>query len=80
MEIGDSINLCCVLRMSDGKGQGGEEEEYWNASVAKGFSWEEGDDTIGMPDLRYTLAEQCVFITQMIDSSIFFLHDHPPSL
>jgi len=37
--------------MSDGKGQGGEEEDYWNASVAKGFSWEEGDDTIGMPDL-----------------------------
>ena len=44
--------------MSDGKGQGGEEEEYWNASVAKGFSWEEGDDTIGMPDLRYTIAQR----------------------
>ena len=29
-----------------------EEEEYWNDSVAKGFSWEEGDDTMGMPDLR----------------------------
>ena len=29
-----------------------DEEEYWNDSVAKGFSWEEGDDTIGMPDLR----------------------------
>jgi len=28
-----------------------EEEEYWNDSVAKGFSWEEGDDTMGMPDL-----------------------------
>ena len=30
-----------------------EEEEYWNDSVAKGFSWEEGDDTMGMPDLRF---------------------------
>jgi len=28
-----------------------DEEDYWNDSVAKGFSWEEGDDTIGMPDL-----------------------------
>jgi hypothetical protein len=33
---------------------GVEEEEYWNDSVAKGFSWEEGDDTMGMPDLSIT--------------------------
>ena len=32
-----------------------DEEDYWNDSVAKGFSWEEGDDTIGMPDLRFLL-------------------------
>jgi len=28
-----------------------ETEEYWNASVAKGFSWDEGDDTLGLPGL-----------------------------
>jgi len=28
-----------------------DEEDYWHDSVAKGFSWEEGDDTMGMPDL-----------------------------
>lgn len=37
--------------MGDPRSPGLEEEEYWNASVAKGFSWDEGDDTIGMPDL-----------------------------
>ena len=41
-----------LVRMGDPRSPGLEEEEYWNASVAKGFSWDEGDDTIGMPDLR----------------------------
>ena len=31
---------------------GDDDDTFWNDSVAKGFSWDEGDDTLGIPSLR----------------------------
>jgi len=39
-----------------------ETEDYWNASVAKGFSWEEGDDTLGLPGLSSGSSESSDYL------------------
>lgn len=34
-----------------------DDDTFWNDSVAKGFSWEEGDDTLGIPCLSLTSSQ-----------------------
>jgi len=58
--------------MDDGRGYTEETEDYWNASVAKGFSWEEGDDTLGLPGLASSSSDSS-------DHLVSFEASHPTS-